>query len=179
MGWCSFNLSEPVKDWFVRQWESNGKYQVVDSALVKRMTMYGAIRNTETGEVFCAVYLIRWSRGYYNFSYKDLTEFSGPCVYDCPIRILKSLSPLNDTNDPNGYAREWRRKVEVYHNQRKQLKNETVVMVSEPIEFCNGATYQFFRKTAQKVWAGVIEKGVFIPVVPVRLNLMNYNFQVV
>lgn len=179
MGWCSFNLQEPVKDWFTRLWESNEEYKVLDCALVKRMTLYAAIQVNETGQVLCAVYLVRWSKDYYNFSYKDLTEFSGPCAYDCPQRIINMLSPLDDTNDPNGYAREWRLKVEAYHDQRNKLKAESVVMVSEPIEFSNGAAYQYFRKKAKKVWAGVLDKGCFIPVIPVRLNLLNYNFEVI
>ena len=69
MGWTNFNLPKgTVKEWFKRTWEEGNNYKVLDSALVNRSTMYGAVEKVATGEVFCAVFLIRWSKGYYNFS---------------------------------------------------------------------------------------------------------------
>ena len=44
MGWTSFKLDEPIKEWFRKQWECNSKYKVLDSALLKRTTMYGAVQ---------------------------------------------------------------------------------------------------------------------------------------
>lgn len=178
MGWCSFRLDEPVKDWFVRLWENNGKYQVLDSALVKRMTLYAAVKNIETGEVYCAVYLVRWSRDYYNFSYKDMTEHAGPYVHDCPIRIFNLLSTLNDDNDPNGYAREWRKRVLEYHSNRNKLKGDCLIKVDSPIQFTNGGNYEYFKKFGKLLYAGIMEYEKFIPVIRVRLNIHNFKFQI-
>jgi hypothetical protein len=52
MGWTSFRLKEPVKNWFKNQWESTDGYKVLDSALAQRTTLYAAIQKIETGEVF-------------------------------------------------------------------------------------------------------------------------------
>ena len=57
---------------------------------------------------------------YFNFSYKDMTEFMGPCYYDCPIGILKSLSPTNDE-----YALSWREKCKEHYTHKKRLKQLT------------------------------------------------------
>ena len=59
MGWTSFKLDEPIKEWFRKQWECNSKYKVLDSALVKRNTMYGAIKNIETNEIINTFISIR------------------------------------------------------------------------------------------------------------------------
>ena len=91
MGWLSFGMHEPVKEWFTRQWEGEGR-EVLEVALVKRNTLYAAIKKGD--EVFAVIYLIRWSRDYnYNFSYKSMSEHVGPCVIDCPKKVLKHLPP--------------------------------------------------------------------------------------
>lgn len=48
------------------------------------------------------------------WGYKDMTEDSGPCYYDCP------LSLLDMTDEPtSGYAAEWRTKVRAHHATKK------------------------------------------------------------
>jgi len=173
MGWTSFSMTLPVKVWFNDLW--GDQYEVLDSALVSRSNLYGAIRNKMTGEVFCAVFLIRWSRGHYNFSYKDMTEFSGPNVIDCPKRIMKLLSPLNDKNDPNVWARNWRAKVEEYWNTRNTINSGTVIKTENPIRFNSGYEYQYFKKIDRKLWAGVMVGNVFRPICRVRVNLSHYR----
>ena len=110
MGWTRLGLNKPVKDWFI---ESINKeyYEVVDFALVKFKHMYAAIKDKKMVMFFCLTYLINWyPNDFYNFAYKDMDEFCGPGMYDCPERILKILTPLNDETDPNGWARNWRKK---------------------------------------------------------------------
>jgi hypothetical protein len=178
MGWTSFNMKRPVKEWFKDEWNSE-KYEVIDSALVRRNTLYGAIRIKETGEIFCAIFLIRWSRSYYNFCYKDMTEHSGPNVVECPQRIMKLLSPLDDTNDPNGWARAWRRKVESFWAKREKMKKkrDAVIKSNEPINFRSGDNYQFFKKVGRTLWGGFMHNGEFVPICRVRVNLSHYDYE--
>lgn len=67
----------------------------------------------ENGKVRYA-YVIRTGggdgRGYFNFSYKVQTEFSGPLETQCPARLLDRLSPFKDdaNGDSDGWARNWR-----------------------------------------------------------------------
>lgn len=53
-------------------------------------------------------------KDYFNFSYKDIHESCGPFAYDCPLSILKLLSPTNDE-----WALEWRRKCYEKHEKKK------------------------------------------------------------
>jgi hypothetical protein len=179
MGWTSFPMHRPVKEWFKDEW-SGDIYEVIDSALVKRNTLYGAVKKKDTGEIFCAIFLIRWSRNYYNFCYKDMTEHSGSYQYDCPKKIMKLLTPLNDENDPNGWAREWRKKVEEYWNKRDILKKnkDKIIKTKEPVNFTNGCDYQYFRKVGRKIFAGVLDQNGFFEMYSrVRFNLSHYDYE--
>ena len=50
MGWTSFKLNEPVKQWFINGFDSD-KARVLDVAIVKRNTLYAAVRNVQNDEV--------------------------------------------------------------------------------------------------------------------------------
>lgn len=159
MGWCEFHLDRPVKEWFKNSWEYEAsKYEVLDSALVQRQHLYGAIKNKETGDVFCAVFLVSWNNSYYNFSYKDMTEFAGPGIDDCPPKIFKLLTPLTDETDPNGWAKKWRERVERRHDTLKKLKKGYVLRTKKPIRFSDGYDYQNFKKIGNR-WYRVVHNG--------------------
>jgi len=148
MSWTQFTMHEPIKEWFKKQWEDygNSDYEVLDSALVQRTTLYGAIRQKSTGDVFCAVYMIRWNKSYhYNFSYKNMTEHSGPYCHDCPPKIFNLLTPLNDTNDECGWGREWRKRVQKAYDAKKIINSGVVFKTTKPVSFVNGE-YQYFRR---------------------------------
>jgi|ERR1035437_25189 hypothetical protein len=181
MGWTSFNLPKgTAKEWFKKTWEEDNKYKVIDSALVNRSTMYGAIEKVSTKEIFCAVFLIRWSKGDYNFSYKDMTEHVGPNVVNCPKRIMELLTELAPSSE---YAIEWRKRVQEYWNRKanvSKLANGSILKVTEAVKFTNGSEYQYFKKENSKRFiAGAMAKDVFIPLLTVRIRLNNYQYEVV
>ena len=102
---------------------NRGYYNVLKSALVGS-TYYAAVQHLkryigedESGEsqyedvpenertTFAAIFLTSTdSRDYFNFSYKNMSDCSGPYKYDCPKGILDLLSPTD-----NEFALEWRR----------------------------------------------------------------------
>ena len=174
MGWTSFPMHEPVKEWFTRNWNDD-KRKVLDVAIVKRNTLYAAIQLTETQEVFAVIYLLRWSRDVYNFSYKDMTEFAGPCQYECPERIINLLTDLEDI-EANKYAIEWRKNVREYWDERKRLKSGGIIKTEEPLKFNNGSSYQYFKKIDRKLYAGDIIDGCFRAYIRVRVNLSNFKY---
>jgi hypothetical protein len=183
MGWTSFNLREPIKQWFKNDWESNGKYKVLDSALVKRTTMYGAIKNLNTNEVFCAVFLIRWSNSDYNFSYKDMTEFEGPYQYECPQRIFNLLTPLSEIKTISEFAKNWREKVIAYHKTRESLKGTCVIKLKTPIDFNTKPvkmSFDHFLKIGRKYFAGTFQvNGIFATFCRVTFNPLKYEHEVI
>ena len=93
---------------------------VLDAAAV-RGTIYAAIRNTdtETGKsyVFCAVILFKNNKRD-GFGYKAMDECMGPCEVDCPDRIMRKLSPIEDIPDPS-FAADWRARVAAAKAARK------------------------------------------------------------
>jgi len=93
--------------WFQSEWE-NSKFKVLEYKLVNN-TIYGAINDTSTNEVFCAVYEIRVHKDI--VLYKQSTEHEGPIKCECPISIFGKLTPLDDKNDPIGAGRKWRARV--------------------------------------------------------------------
>jgi len=182
MGWTSFPMHEPVSKWFKGQWEySDSDYEVLDSALVQRRTLFGAIKQKSTGDIFCAVYLIRWSRDYYNFSYKDMTEHAGPYEHNCPKRIMKLLTPLRDDNDSNGWAKEWRQRVNEYWEKRDGLKKAKgkIIKTEEPINFTSGSDYQYFKKIGRMTFAGIMVNNEFRVCGRVRVSLNNFKYELI
>jgi hypothetical protein len=182
MGWTSFSMHESIKEWFKKKWKSDNRYKVLDSALVKRNTMYGAIKNIETNEIFCAIFLIRWSNNYCNFSYKDMTEFVSPCEIECPERIMKLLTPLNDKDNINDLARKWRNKVYNYWNIQKKLNSgKYLIKTNTPIKFSNGLSFNYFKKIGKKYYAGELQtNNVFASFCCIRrFNPRYYQYELV
>lgn len=178
MGWTSFRLNEPVKVWFRKEWGDN--YKALDIAIVKRNTLYAAMLNTETNEIFCAVFLLRWSRDVYNFSYKSMTEFSGPVESECPERILKVLTPLNDENDPNNWGREWRERCwENIENRKKIKTGKYIIKAKDPVKFTNGTSFQYFKKIGRSIYACLFDNNQLTTSYRVSLNLKYINYELI
>lgn len=177
MGWLSFSMNRPVKDWFKEEYISKSS-DVLDVAVVKRNTLYAAVRRADKPEeVFCLVMLIRWSRGWDNFCYKDMTEHCGPGVIECPEKIFKLLTPLNDENDPNGWGREWRKKVEELHKFRKN-PNRYIIKLPTPLNFTSGYSYQCFIREKNKFYG--LYKGLLLQPHRVSFNPLKYGeFQLI
>ena len=111
MGWTSYNATHYKKGKIDRiaevksLFEGEENYKVLKASSVGS-TVYMAIEKEVDGEkiVFGAVYLTSINmKDYYNFSYKDIDETSGPCERECPESILKLLTPTDSK-----WANEWR-----------------------------------------------------------------------
>lgn len=184
MGWTSMPLNIPVKQWFKEYWENGSSdYEVLDSALVNFTELYGAIKVKSTGEVICAAFKVQFSpKDEYNFMYKAMTESVGPVIDNCPKRIFNLLTPLDPEN--TGYALEWRKRVEAKHKKRETIRKltcESIIKTSEPLYFGDLGKFYFFRKAKliryRNIWEALNEK--FEPVFKARINLKDYDFEVV
>ena len=127
--------------------------QTLDGARV-RNTVYLAVRSTEkkTGRsfVFAAVIMISNTRKW-GFGYKDQTESMGPNQCDCPLRILRLLSPVADLPHA-GYTAEWRARVAARRIERRQQRDRrqslcigSVVTVPHAVRFRGGITASAFQ----------------------------------
>lgn len=151
MGWTSFHLYQPVKEWFLEEHKSD-KLTVLDIAVVRLNTLYAAIKDNSTNQVYCLIYLLHWNnKSYENFMYKDMTEFVGPFECACPLRIFNKLTPLDENDPTNIHAIEWRKRVIKYH-ETKNLN--CIIKTNDSISFNNGMSFNYFKKERGITWAG-------------------------
>ena len=135
--------------------------ELIKSAMVGS-TYYAAVRNKQ-GDVWAAVVLTKSnSREYDNFGYKDMDETMGPVYYDCPVSILKALTPTD-----NKTANEWREKCWQKHKAKRSPTALSNLPIGAKIRYMRAGeervlvkcapAYQF--KTPWWFWA---EKGYYI-----------------
>lgn len=177
MGWTSFRLEKDnVSNWFKNEFNVE-KFECVKHAIVGN-TIYGAIKNKQTGDVFAVIFLIRWDNSDYsfNFSYKDMDETMNPFYYDCPMSILKLLTPTE-----NEYALLWRSEVEKFNNKKKLSKQEnSYIKLTNPIRFSNGENYDCFKDYGRDRYVIRIENNKPVLVAKVKkFSLKHRAFEYV
>jgi hypothetical protein len=141
------------------QGQLDSKYKIIDCATIGRTTFHAAVETAEgpeKGTVAAFVALQQWSGGYYNFTYKTMTEHAGPCEDECPARILDKLTELppcysrpHREYDCCGTcgAREWRARCRVYADRKARaakVKAGQVVRFARPVKFQSGAELDTF-----------------------------------
>lgn len=179
MGWCSFRLeksNESVSNWFINGFNRE-KYECIKHSIVGNV-IYGAIRNKENGNVFAVIYLISWNEKDYNFnfSYKDMDETCMPYYYNCPLSLIKLLSPLVGDDYSTNNARKWRENVIQYHNEKKISKNkDSYFKLDSPLKFTNGMEFDIFKDYGKHRYAGSIVDGVFKPIAKVSKFSLKYR----
>jgi hypothetical protein len=128
-------------------------YRVLAAARVAN-TVYMAVKRTEkaTGSfyVFAAVILISNTQKH-GFGYKDMDESVGSYECDCPDRIMRLLSPIEEIPYPS-YAAEWRARVAArktanaeLRTKRKQLRPGSIVTLENEVRFRDGTKATAFR----------------------------------
>jgi hypothetical protein len=147
MGWTyGYKSKETTIDAYFENLLSE-KYEYVGTgAVVNFKEYYRAVYCKETKQYFADVCLIdcRESADGFNFGYKSMGEEMGPMICNCPERILKIIE---QSEAPNDYAKEWRKKCWKNINKKNKLKTikfGTVIHFSQPISFTNGAKDQDF-----------------------------------
>src|SRR5690606_14189366 len=122
---------------------------------------YAAVRHPR-GHVFAAVIQIRYSRGYYNFTYRVDDESVGPVHATSPQRILDLLRPDEEMiakhgEKPDGYWREWRERSRAHHaakQARPKIRDGDIIRFENPIAFQNGLTLDTFVVRRRKTYRG-------------------------
>lgn len=98
---------------------NDSRLTVLKSAMVGS-TYYAAVKNISTNEVWAAIFLTSTCRDdIFNFGYKDMDETEGPYKCECPVSILKLLTPTDNEN-----ADHWRK--QCWENSCKRKSNGTM-----------------------------------------------------
>lgn len=118
---------------------------------------YAAVRDDLTGEVWAFVSLIIRTRGYFNFTFKDMDETSGPAEAEAPAAILDLLTPTE-----HEYAIQWRARcrenIAAKAARPKVAKGDTVTF-THPLRFSNGveaATFTLVERTTFRAANGML-----------------------
>lgn len=161
MGWTFTHRDKGITDreWFGREFTSHN--ELLDCATVRGSGFYAAMRNKETGEVWCLVVLTQWvPNDYHNFGYKDMSDTMGPGIDDCPARILDLLSPT-DSEDANEWRERCRKNIAA--KAAAKLADGTVVEFAQEMNFGEryGKASRFrYRKEGRKVvWEALTANG--------------------
>ena len=90
-------------------WKSEHRSCTVVKAVTAGSTVYAAVecKSPEKTFVFAVVVLTHVTNDYYNFAYKEIEEGSGPVESQCPVSILKLLSPIEEIYEEGSSARDW------------------------------------------------------------------------
>lgn len=159
MGWLTFNWTGTAKQYFEEMYQKETNFEIVDIAVVGFRVAYIAARNKTTGHIICHVNLLhRAPKSYYNFGYKDMSEFSGPNVVTCPKRILDKLTPMDILEKSGEYgessiewATAWRKGC--YEYVAKTVKSGSIIKLENPVSFTSGHSYQYFKKVGRRLYA--------------------------
>ena len=130
MGWLyrdrPLRHEKPV-DFFRREltFTRDGVSSTVLDAAAVGSTVYAAVRNVNYPDpgcdyVYCAVILFR-NNDRDGFGYKDMCEGMGPHEADCPDRIMRLLSPVEQIPNPS-YTAAWRQRVADNKQKRRATK---------------------------------------------------------
>jgi hypothetical protein len=144
--------------------ETGGRKRLIDGASKRNSVFYGALEISEpdrdgnppatfTIAIVCLIRRLRSNGGTPNFGYKPMQEDMLPLAgaQDCPERILRLLSPVEDCRfSKNGArgAREWRAACWETINEAKarpRVHAGDFVMFEEPLEFSDGRRANCFR----------------------------------
>lgn len=166
MGWLFQNdplTHQTPADYITRQfsWTDGKRGATVLATATVGNVIYAAIRNFDdeagTSYVFAGVILFRNSRKD-GFGYKDMCESMGPVECNCPDRIMRLLSPVEQIPNP-GYSAQWRAAVAARKAERAQRRagapaalriNDVVRLAHEVTLRPGGLKAQAFRVVGQR-----------------------------
>lgn len=146
MGWMTMHREKGQTDMEFFQRQVGDDYQVLETGRSGR-AIYLAVRHPQ-GYVFGMVCLFHLApRSYYNFGYKDMDESTGPYEDNCPEKVYRHLTPLEEMPHVNEYSRDWRERVEANLAAKRampKIKKGDTIILDEPITLTNGDSLREF-----------------------------------
>lgn len=170
MGWVSYYRAKGETDrtHFERELLSGPDYEIAQCASINRV-FYAAVRTISTGEVWALVVLMRWTRGRFNFAYKDLDETMGPAEADAPAAVLDALTPTD-----HEYALEWRQRCRANlahraaaRQRQREVTAGVVIQTAAALLFENGLQARLFEcvhRSGRRIrWQAITDDGTRFP----------------
>lgn len=145
MGWISAHRDKGISnaDYFN---DLLGSDRTILANATINGAFYAAVRDDDDGQVWGFVALVQWTRGFYNFTYKDMSETMGPAVTDAPAKVLDLLTPTD-----HEHALAWRKQCRASsdHKQRastalRGLRDGDTITLRKALRFSDGQTRDTF-----------------------------------
>jgi len=194
MGWTTMNSSKKVTQYFKEDYFNRPeKYEVLDIAYKNFTEVYAAVKvkTYEKPFVICFVFKVFKNGNVYgeNFGYKDMDEFCGPGLQNCPERILNILTPIDEIADimkqnrecdSHKWAKNWRKAC--YENiarskKKSKIKNGCIIKTERPVRFSNGVSYEYFQKDGKR-WKAISNLDNLSGVM-VKFSMRNIEYKIV
>jgi hypothetical protein len=121
-------------------WDNN---RILDGSVVNHNEYYGAMYFAPDNCITMVCAMLQFNRGSYNFSYKEMSETSGPGLFNCPKNIFKALTPTN-----NQYATKWRERQLQKYLIPPIKKGDTVIIWKDGIR--DGGEYSMWERTENR-----------------------------
>jgi hypothetical protein len=122
MGYTAVKTSETLESLFLSEFNDYKIIEYHKHGNDNRCEIYASIYNAVNDLSFVMVVLMQ--RGGYEVTYKDMTEFEHPYYYNCPLRILQTVSSLEDFRKAGIHpsnifnAKQWREQAAKKKNNR-------------------------------------------------------------
>lgn len=95
-------------------------------------------------EVFGVVFRTRVDhKNYFNFTYKEIYESSGPCEDHCPVGIINLLTPTDSE-----FANDWRNRCKAYAAKKKSPNNPSKLPIGTKIKYTDSRGEVILEKRA-------------------------------
>lgn len=148
MGWTGTIRPKGLTnaEYFQEQFWPDGESLILPGSATIGGVFYAAVETVTSkyvtpGEVWGLVVLTQWSRGDFNFTYKEMSDTMLPGVYDAPTSVLDRLTPTE-----HKYARSWREGCREAAERRararkalKGLRSGDQIILDHPLRFTDGA----------------------------------------
>lgn len=161
MGWTTTHVpkgkaGEYLRDLFHTD-NDTVKMELVQGAFRSFKEYYAAVRTTikATGESYvwaCVVLVNYYPHDYHNFGYKDMDETMGPYSYNCPVSILKLLTPTEQIkthiggsaykNSKQWRVASWERALNA--EATAKMKDGTIIEFENALHFRGGDSVKKF-----------------------------------
>lgn len=166
MGWTGLYTDRPTKEILTEELtfsDESGSARILAIATKLNVSYIAWERSyapgTESmyaGKTFVIGMVVLHNRRKGEFTYKEMTEETGPCESQCPAAILDRLSPVSDfaSGDSAKWATAWRERCRAALAKRAGAPGDgATVRFKEPIKFTNGDVIDTFtiHKQGRKV----------------------------
>lgn len=148
-------------EFFQRELFPSGNSIILPGAATIGGTFYAAVKTVgeahgTIGEVWALVVLTQWTRDWFNFTYKEMSDTMGPAEREAPLGVLNKL-----TDTDNEYALQWRATCRTVAEQRagaakvlKGLKEGDKIVLGLAFRFADGSVRDKFDVSFRRDRAG-------------------------